>query len=119
MLGQHFGRLIHVPGAMTANLDIRLSIPVDCRLVRVSAVTSNDADTTLAIGISTDTDSILAATTIGDSQTPAVKDVDDWASTNETGELSQGDILVLTVDFDGSAGTAGEDLTIDLDFIEG
>lgn len=119
MLGQHFGRLIHVPGAMSADLDIRLSVPVDCRLVRVSAVTSNDADTRISIGDSDDADSILASTTIGDSQTPVVKAVDDWASANPTGVLSQGDVLVVGVDYDGAAGTAGEDLTIDLDFIEG
>jgi hypothetical protein len=104
---------------MTANLNIRLSVPVDCRLMRVSAVTSNDADTTLKIGISTDDDSILAAVAIGDSGTPAVKTPSNWASTNPTGRLTQGQILVLTVDYDGAGGTAGDDLTIDLDFIEG
>jgi hypothetical protein len=119
MLGKHFGRTIHVPGALTADLDIRLSVPVDCRLKRVSAVASNDSDATLAIGISTDTDSILTAATIGDSQTPVTKDVSDWATTNPTGDLDQGDILVLTVDYDGASGTAAQDLTIDLDFIEG
>ena len=119
MLGQHFGRLIHVPGTLTADLAIKLSVPVDCRLVRVSAVTSNDADTKITVGVSTDTDSILASTAIGDSGTPAVKTVSNWATTNATGELSQGDILVVTVDYDGASGTAGADLTIDLDFIEG
>lgn len=119
MLGHYNTRTIHVPGALTANLDIRINVPNDCHLARVSAVASNDSDATLQIGISTDTDSILAAATIGDSQTPVVKDRDDFATTNPDGELSRGDILVLTVDFDGAAGTAAQDLTIDLAFIEG
>ena len=119
MLGQHFGRLIHVPGTLTANLDIRLSVPVDCRLARVSLVASNDSDATVDIGISTDTDSILNDAAVGDSGTPAVLDVDDFATTNPTGDLDQGDILVITVDYDGAALTAANDLTIDLDFIEG
>lgn len=119
MIGRHFGRTIHVPGAMSANLDIRINMPVDCRLARVSAVTSNDSDATLTIGDSDDDDAILDTTTIGDSQTPQVFDVDNWNTPNPTGELSKGDVLVITVDYDGSAGTAGEDLTLDLDFLEG
>ena len=119
MIGKHFGRVIHVAGTLAANIVATISVPVDCRLVRVSACASNDSDATLIIGESADTDSILASTTIGDSGTPEVFDVDDWASTNELGQLSQGDILVVTVDFDGSGGTAAADLTVDLDFIEG
>jgi hypothetical protein len=119
MLGQHFGRTIHVPGTLTANLDIRINMPVDCRLHRVSAVASNDSDATIKIGTSSDDDEILTSTTIGDSQTPVTKDVSDWASTNPTGELDKNEVLVITVDYDGSAGTAAQDLTLDLDFIEG
>lgn len=119
MIGRHFGRLIHVPGALTANLDIRINVPVDCRINRISAVASNDSDATLAVGDSGDEDEILTATAIGDSQTPVVFDEDDWASTNETAELSKGDILVLTIDYDGATGTAAQDLTIDIDFLEG
>ena len=119
MLGHYNTRTIHVPGALTANLTIYINMPIDCHLARVSAVASNDSDATLMIGISTDTDSILAASTIGDSGTPEVFDRDDFATTNPDGELSQGDILVLTVDFDGATGTAAQNLTIDLAFVEG
>lgn len=119
MIGRHFGRTIHVPGALTADLAITISVPVDCRLNRVSAVASNDSDATLEIGVDADADEIMAAATIGDSGTPVVFDKDNWASTNETGRLEQGDLLQLAVDFDGSAGTAAQDLTIDLDFLEG
>lgn len=119
MLGRHFGRTIHVPGALSADLAITINMPVDCRLARVSAVGSNANDATLAIGVDSDADEIMAATAIGDSHVPVIFDVDDWLSTNATGRLVQGDLLKLVVDFDGAAGTAVQDLTLDLDFIEG
>jgi hypothetical protein len=119
MIGHHLARLIHVPGTLAANVTVTLSMPQDCRLVRVSAVASNNSDATLMIGVSADTDSIMAATAIGDSGVPAVFDPDDWAATNPTGRLYEADILVLTLDFDGAAGTAAQNVTIDLDFLEG
>lgn len=119
MIGKHFGRTIHVVGAPVGNVVATLSVPVDCRLKRVSFCGSNAADAVLSIGVSGDTDSILAEQDIGDSGTPAVYDVDDFESTNPTGRLEQGDILVITVDPDGDGGTASQDITVDLDFLEG
>ena len=119
MIGHHLTRLIHIPGTLAANITVTLSMPQDCRLVRVSAVASNNSDATLMIGVSTDTDSIMAATAIGDSAVPVIFDRDDWAATNANAVLSAGDILVLTLDFDGAAGTAAQNVTIDLDFLEG
>jgi hypothetical protein len=119
MIGKHFGRTIHVPGTLSANLAITISVPVDCRLKRVSAVGSNANDATLEIGVGSDADNIMAAAAIGDSHVPVVFDTDDWAATNASGRLNQGDLLKLVVDFDGSAGTAAQNLTLDLDFIEG
>lgn len=119
MIGKHFGRTIHVPGTLAANLAITISIPVDCRLRRVSAVGSNANDATLGIGVGDDADNIMAATAVGDSHVPVVFDTDDWLSTNPTGSLKQGDLLKLVVDYDGDDGNAAADLTLDLDFIEG
>ena len=119
MLGQHFGRAFHIPGAPMADLDIRISVPVDCRLARVSVVGSNANDGTIDIGTSDDTDEILAGAAFGDSDVPAAYDRDDFESTNPTGRLEKGDVLVITVDLDGGGATGVQDLTIDLDFIEG
>jgi hypothetical protein len=69
--------------------------------------------------VSGDTDSILAATTIGDNAVPAVFDRDSWAAANETAELVKSDTAVLTVDFDGSSGTAAADLTVVVTALEG
>ena len=71
------------------------------------------------LGISTDTNSILTAAVIGDSDVPIEKRLADFASTNETGEVAKGEIVVLTVDFDGAAGTAADDLNIILDILPG
>jgi phospholipase/lecithinase/hemolysin len=109
----------HIPGTLTANLDIRFTAAFDFVIKEISAVTSNDSDATLAVGISTDTDSILAATTIGDSQVPVTKTRSDWATTNANGVVNTDEVVVLTVDFDGSSGTAGDDLTIVMTIMEG
>jgi hypothetical protein len=119
MLGNHIIWSFHVPGTLAANVDVRFAVPVDCRVVHVSAVASNDSDATMTFGVSGDTDSILAATTIGDNAVPAVFDRDSWAAANETAELVKGDTAVLTVDFDGSSGTAAADLTVVVTALEG
>ena len=119
MIGKQFGRTIHVPGSLAADLEITIGVPVDCRLARVSAVASNNSDAELAIGVGNDADNIMASATIGDSGTPVVFDPDDWASTNPLGRLEQGDLLKLVVDYDGDGGTAADDLTLDLHFLDG
>jgi hypothetical protein len=119
MLGNHISWSFHVPGTLAANVGVRFAVPVDCRVVHISAVASNDSDATMMVGVSADTDSILAATAIGDSGVPAVFERGDWASANETAELAKGDIAVLSVDYDGSSGTAAADLTVVLTALEG
>lgn len=109
----------HVPGTLSANLDIRWKAAFDGRIKHISAVASNDSDATLMVGVSTDTDEILAAATIGDSQVPVEKTCANWASTNPTAAFSKGETLVLTVDYDGSSGTAADDLTIVITLLEG
>lgn len=109
----------HVPGTLTANIVITFVLPFDCRVKHLGACASNDSDATLIMGLSTDTDSILAAAVIGDSSVPVEKNQSNFASTNPTGKLSKGEILVITVDFDGAAGTAAADLTILLTLLEG
>jgi hypothetical protein len=115
----HFGRSIHVAGTLVMGVDYRISVPVDCRLVRVSAVGSNANDGQLSVGTGPDTDSILELSDIGDSGIPAVYEASDWASTNPTGRLEQGDVLVVTLDHDGDGGSGAQNVTIDLEFVEG
>ncbi len=109
----------HVPGTLTANLNIRFEAANNFRIQKVSAVASNDSDATLELGISTDTNSILAAAVIGDSNVPVEKTRSDFASTNPTGAVTKGEIVVITLDYDGAAGTAAQNFTIVLSILEG
>jgi hypothetical protein len=119
MLGQHITRTIHVPGLLGANLDIRVRVARGCRLAAASAVASNDSAATLAIGVAADTDAILAPAAIGDSGAPALFGPAHWAATNPSGRLQAGDVLWVTLDYDGAGGTAAQDVTVDLAFLEG
>jgi len=115
----------HVPGTLSANLNIRWTAPSNCVLRHVSAVASNDSDATMTIGTSADTDGFLASTVIGDSATPtefALADFDGALLTNagkEFPRISDGDVIVVTLDYDGDGGTASADVTIVLTFAEG
>lgn len=109
---------IHVPGTLAANVNVRFTVPHSGRVTHVSAVASNNSDATMTLGISSDTDSILASTTIGDSNTPATFTRANWAAANPTGALAAGNIVVLTVDYDGGSGTAAADLTVVITTVE-
>ena len=79
----------------------------------------------MIVGDSDDTDEYLTEAVIGDSGTPVEFDGSDFVDTsgNTHGRyyprISDGTIVVVTVDFDGASGTAGEDVTIVLTFVEG
>lgn len=118
MQGHRNVHSFHVPGTLTANITITWTAPHDGRIKHVSSCASNDSDATLMLGISTDTNSILTAAVIGDSGTPVEKTVSNFASTNPTGAFTKGQILVCTVDFDGAAGTAADDLTVVITTLE-
>jgi hypothetical protein len=113
----------HIPGTLTANINIRWCAPFDCQLVHVQAVGSNANDATLAVGSSADTDGYITAFAIGDSNTPvekeALADFDGALADSQYPHISDGTIVVLTLDYDGAAGTAAQDVTIVLTFTEG
>ena len=119
MQGKKIVKAFHITGTLGANVDIRFTAERDMHLNHISAVASNDSDATLIAGISSDTNSILASATIGDSQTPVEKTKSDWTTTNPTGKIADGDIFVATLDYDGASGTAAQDVTLIFTFTEG
>jgi len=119
MQGTQIVKAFHIPGTLAANINIRFTAYRDMILQHISGVASNDSDATLAVGISSDTDSILTAAVIGDSDTPVEKTASDWATTNSTGRINKGDVFVATLDYDGAAGTAAADVTLIFTFTEG
>jgi len=120
-----FSLAFHVPGSLAANINLRFTVPSDCTLVHVSAVASNDSDALITLGTSADTDGFLESCVIGDSATPVEKAIADFDGAllsdagNEPPRLSDGDIFVVVLDFDGAAGTAADDFTLVLTFQEG
>jgi hypothetical protein len=113
-----FQQSYHIPGTLSANIGVRFKTPCDCTLVHVSAVASNNSDATLKLGDSTDDDAYLVAAAIGDSGTPAAFDRDDFVG-GQFPHITAGTIVVATLDYDGAAGTAAQDVTMDLTFVEG
>ena len=113
-----FQQVFHVPGTLSANITPKFTAPFNYTIIHVSAVASNDSDATLKIGTSADDDIFLAAATIGDSGTPKEFDRDDFIGTQYP-RVADGDIVVITLDFDGSAGTAAQNVTIVITCLEG
>ena len=71
------------------------------------------------LGQTGDTDSILAATNVGDSSVVSAVTRSSFATTNPTGRLLKGEDLIMTVDYDGSSGTAAANLTVTIAVTEG
>ena len=120
-----FQQTYHVAGSASANLAITFVMPCDATLFHASAVGSNAHDATLTIGDSDDADEYLAAGAIGDSHTPAEFDSDDWLNSSGSTDdpyyphLAKDTIIKIAVDYDGDGGTAIDDFTLVLTFLEG
>ena len=118
MQGNLFTQSFHVPGTLTANLNIRWMVPADCSLIHVSAVNSAATSGTFIIGSSADDDAYLTTSDIGDSNTPNEFDLEDFVN-DQFPHIVDGTIIVITVDYDGAAGTAAANFTLVLTFLEG
>ena len=121
-----FQTSFHVPGELSANLNIRWTAPCDMTLLHVSAVQSDADACGVTVGISTDTDGYLEVYSCGISDTPVQKEaITDFSGTTSLSQyprVSDGDILVIIVDYDYNAaagGGAASDVTIVLTFAPG
>jgi hypothetical protein len=114
----------HFHDTMAANGVMHYKLPCDATLVQVDAVATNDSDATLVLGTDANADAYLVAAVIGDSATYATKDRGDFGGdsghdTAECPHLSKGDVLKMTLDYDGAGGTAAQNADISLTFLEG
>ncbi len=123
MDGMRYPVTVHLHGTLAANAEGRFQLPAPMSLVEISAVASNDSDATLRVGTSTDTDGIMTAATIGDSGTPAIKGPAEFdgalADQVSPVHLADNTIIDWLLDFDGSSGTAGQNVTLLFTFLEG
>jgi len=108
----------YIPGTLAANHVLEWVAPFDCQLIHAQAHQSDYGISTLMICNSTDTDAYMAATAIGDSDVPTEWDRDNFVGT-QFPHIADGEILVLTLDYDGSAGTAAQNAQICLTFTQG
>lgn len=117
-MNRTFQQAYHVPGTLAANLSIVFKLPFDVQLVHVSANSSADSDATVTIGNAADADAYLQAFAVGDEDAPAEVDRADFVG-GQFPHIPRGTTVVVGVDFDGTGGTAADDLTLVLTFTEG
>ncbi len=110
-----FQQAYHIPGALSANVNIRFAVPCDCQLLHVSAVQSDTDTAKLDIGPSTDTDGYLDEVNFGLSNVPAEFDRDDFVD-EQYPHIAAGTIVVVTITDHGSH---SNDPTVVLTFAEG
>ena len=113
-----FTHAFHVPGTLGADLAIIFTAPSDCQLVHASAVASNNSDATLKLGTTSAAEAYLEDCVIGDTNVPVEKERADFVDT-QFPRLSDGDVFLATLDYDGGSGTAANDFTLVLTFVEG
>jgi len=115
-----FQTAFHVPGTLSAALDIKWTAPFDCTLIHVSAVGSNSNTGTLEVGTSADANGYITSFSIGDSGVPvekeALADFDGALAGSQYPRISDGDIIALALTL---GGTAPADFTCVLTFLEG
>ena len=115
-------------GTLSADLNIRFTVPSDCTLVHVSAVCSDANAAGLEIGDSADPNEYLTKSDIGVSGTPVEFDGSDFVDTEGNTHaryyprIVAGTIVVITLDYNyngGGAGAASDNVAIVLTFVEG
>lgn len=126
MQGMLFTIAVHLHGTLAANATGNFKLPKAATLIAVSASASNAASSTLEVGTSADRDGILDAVAVGQSNVPTEWNAQhaSWAgalvTAGQTGyTFAKGDILAWDLDFDGAAGTAGQNVALLFTFLEG
>ena len=114
------GSLIHfgfkVDGTLTADNVRRFQVPVDLQLVKVNAGCDNATSFILDIGTAADTDAYLdGVTCTGAASTTTEWDQDDFVN-GQYPAVPDGTEVVITIDYDGGAGTDGAGVHVDLWF---
>jgi len=102
---------IYIPGTLAADHVLEIAADRDWKITHVSAVASNDSDATLKLGNDATADAYMLETTIGDSNVPKELDRDDFVG-DQYPTHAKGDVFVVTLDYNGDAGTAAADVVI-------
>jgi len=95
------------PGTLGANWVIYLELANAFMPRHVSVVGTNSSNALLSLGVSGATTAVLDTKDFGDSGDPAEYGPSDFADADY--QFAKGDIMVITVDYDGASGTAVAD----------
>lgn len=109
-------QLIYIPGTLAANQILRYVTPFACQILHLSAVQSNAGSGTVKLGHSGDDDYYLQNTAMGQSNVPVTRTAPTEFRYGVTPTIPAGTTVVITVDYDGPAGTAAQNVTIAVTF---
>ncbi|HET6446170.1 MAG TPA: hypothetical protein VFI27_16505 [candidate division Zixibacteria bacterium] len=119
MQGNMFALPICVPGTLTADVSFRFQAPFDMQLVKVTAGCDNALTFILDIGTAADLDAYLDAVTVtGVTATTTEYDRDDFVD-DQYPHISDGDEVVVTIDYNGGDGNDSANVSVVLWFYEG
>lgn len=109
------------PGA-NASAVIQLNGPATIQ--EVSASASNASSATLEIGTVADPNGYIESFAIGQTNAPVVKERGDFdgdlvSDTAELPHIVDDTLIMVSLDYDGGSGTAGENVTVSLTLLEG
>lgn len=109
---------IYIPGNLSANHTFTFRTVMPLSLLHVSACATNATNATLALGKSGAATDYMAAKAIGSSNVPAEFDRDDFVD-EQYPHVPQGTDFLMTLDYDGSSGSAAAGAQVVLTFSEG
>src|SRR6476660_9912146 len=124
MQGNMFRHTFHLGGTLAADQKGYIYIPNGATLKSVAAAASNAASSTLKLGTVADDDYIKTAFAVGQSGVAVEKKKGDWdgvgntLGSSENYYVAAGTTLLWTLDFDGASGTAGQNVSLQFDFLE-
>jgi hypothetical protein len=108
----------YIPGTLAANHTLNFLAPFDLQLLHVSLCGTNANNANMQVGYQGSAAAYMVAKDFGDSSVPLEYDRDDFVS-SQFPHIADGTNILLTVDYDGSAGTAIANAVIVLTFTRG
>ena len=90
-------------GALSGDWVIQFEFPFDVQLLGFCSYSTNDNDATIKVGTDTDTKTVGRTDLVGDQYPHIDKETE----------------ITITIDYDGAAGTAAQDLALVFYFTEG
>ena len=108
----------YIPGTLSGNHSIHFKLPVDAQLIHVSQCNTANTDAVLDIGYTGSLEAYLADMACGDSSVAAEADWNDFVG-SQYPHISKATNIILTLDYDGSSGTAAANWTCVLTFTQG